>query len=536
MPKQKLEYFQNFEIIYSFKNYILIDLKSTSKSNLNENLALLLTTSGSTGSPKFVRLSYKNLSSNAESIIDYLKISKKDRPITTLPMSYSFGLSIINSHLIAGAKILVTSKSLMEKSFWDFFRMSKATSMSGVPFTFEILKKLRFFRMETPYLKTLTQAGGKLNVDLLKEYADFCKLNNKDFYVMYGQTEATARISYVPPEKLLSKIGSIGLSIPGGNLSIVDENMQCIDDANIVGEIKYSGPNVSMGYASSQMDLIKGDDNFGELLTGDLAKKDEDNFYFIVGRKKRFIKIFGNRINLDEVEQILKPAFGEVACVGQDDKMIIYLTDESEIKNIKTLLREMIGINKTAYQIKTLRNIPKNNSGKILYSELRSMNIDEYLKKDPYSLNKIEKSNFLNEYLHFLHDHHYTSSENYKKIIDSIKFSFNESKFNYKKLPFLPVRLFKMHSLKSIHDGDVVKTMTSSGTSGQQVSKIYLDKETSLNQTKAMTRIVSDFIGTKRAPMIIIDSLSVLKIYICFLQEAGILGFSMFASKNICFG
>ena len=286
MPKQKLEYFQNFEIVYSFKNYILINLKSTSRSNLNENLALLLTTSGSTGSPKLVRLTYKNLSSNAESIIGYLKISKKDRPITTLPMSYSFGLSIINSHLIAGAKILVTSKSLMEKSFWDFLRMSKATSMSGVPFTFEILKKLRFFKMETPYLKTLTQAGGKLNVDLLKEYADFCKLNNKDFYVMYGQTEATARISYVPPEKLLSKIGSIGLSIPGGSLSIVDENMQCLDDANFVGELKYSGPNVSMGYASSKMDLIKGDDNFGELLTGDLAKKDEDNFYFIVGRKK----------------------------------------------------------------------------------------------------------------------------------------------------------------------------------------------------------------------------------------------------------
>ena len=153
MPKQKLEYFQNFEIVYSFKNYILINLKSTSKSNLNENLALLLTTSGSTGSPKLVRLSYKNLSSNAESIIDYLKISKKDRPITTLPMSYSFGLSIINSHLIAGAKILITSKSLMEKSFWDFLRMSKATSISGVPFTFEILKKLRFLEWKLLTLK-----------------------------------------------------------------------------------------------------------------------------------------------------------------------------------------------------------------------------------------------------------------------------------------------------------------------------------------------------------------------------------------------
>lgn len=370
MPKQKLEYFQNFEIVYSFKNYILIDLKSTSRSNLNENLALLLTTSGSTGSPKLVRLTYKNLSSNAESIIDYLKISKKDRPITTLPMSYSFGLSIINSHLIAGAKILVTSKSLMEKSFWDFLRISKATSMSGVPFTFEILKKLRFFKMETPYLKTLTQAGGKLNVDLLKEYADFCKLNNKDFYVMYGQTEATARISYVPPEKLLSKIGSIGLSIPGGSLSIVDENMQCIDDANFVGELKYSGPNVSMGYASSKMDLIKGDDNFGELLTGDLAKKDEDNFYFIVGRKKRFVKIYGNRVNLDELEDLIKAVVSDVACAGTDDNLQIYITDKKYMDLVKKYVTKKTGLHFKAFNINIIESIPKNLSGKTAYTDL----------------------------------------------------------------------------------------------------------------------------------------------------------------------
>ena len=224
--------------------------------------------------------------------------------------------------------------------------------------------------METPYLKTLTQAGGKLNVDLLKEYADFCKLNNKDFYVMYGQTEATARISYVPPGKLLSKIGSIGISIPGGSLSIVDENMQCIDDANFVGELKYSGPNVSMGYASSKIDLIKDDDNFGELLTGDLAKKDEDNFYFIVGRKKRFVKIYGNRVNLDELEDLIKAVVSDVACAGTDDNLQIYITDKKYMDLVKKYVTKKTGLHFKAFNINIIESIPKNLSGKTAYTDL----------------------------------------------------------------------------------------------------------------------------------------------------------------------
>ena len=161
------------------------------------------------------------------------------------------------------------------------------------------------------------------------------------------------------------------------------------------------------------------------------------------------------------------------------------------------------------------------------------MNTEEFLKKDPYSLNKEDKSKFLNKFFYSLHSHHYKNSENYKKIIDSINFNFNK-KTLYQDLPFLPVRLFKMHTLKSVENNNIIKTMTSSGTSGQEVSKIYLDKETSLNQTRALARIVSNFIGSKRAPMIIIDSASVLKNRNMFsARGAGILGFSMFATKKI---
>ena len=163
LPSCKLGLFSDKDVLFSFHEYSLITIEKKFKFALHDDLAVLLTTSGSTGSPKFVRLSYRNLEANAQSIVKYLSISESDRPITTLPMSYSFGLSIINSHLIQGATILLTERSVMERDFWDFVKNQRATSLSGVPYTFEMLKKLRFFKMDLPQLETLTQAGGKMH-------------------------------------------------------------------------------------------------------------------------------------------------------------------------------------------------------------------------------------------------------------------------------------------------------------------------------------------------------------------------------------
>jgi non-ribosomal peptide synthetase component E (peptide arylation enzyme) len=197
LPNSLLEGFLNSKIIYSNWNYSLINLN---KSNvlLHEDLSLLLTTSGSTGSPKLVRLSFSNILSNAKSIAQYLKITDSERPITSLPMNYSYGLSVINSHLINGATILLTNFSVVQKEFWNFVKNKKATSIAGVPYTYQILKMLRFANMDLPYLKTLTQAGGKLSSNLVKEFYDYAIKNSKEFIVMYGQTEATARMSYLP--------------------------------------------------------------------------------------------------------------------------------------------------------------------------------------------------------------------------------------------------------------------------------------------------------------------------------------------------
>ncbi|MDR3305033.1 MAG: AMP-binding protein [Clostridiales Family XIII bacterium] len=338
---------------------------------LHEDLGLLLTTSGSTGSPKLIRQTVSNMEANAKSIAGYLGLTKDERPITTLPMNYTYGLSILHSHLLVGAAILLTEKSILQKEFWQFFREGEATSFGGVPYTYEMLKKLRFFRMELPSLRTMTQAGGKLPSELHREFAEYAARTGRNFVVMYGQTEATARMSYLPPKRALEKTGSMGIAIPGGKLSLIDAGGREIADADTVGELVYEGPNVTMGYAESGADLAKDDEWQGRLETGDMAKKDQDGYYYIVGRKKRFLKIYGNRVNLDEVEQIIKNNFGlECACAGVDDHMNIFITDETFADSVRKSVSETTGIYFRAFEVRVIREIPKNEAGKTLYKEL----------------------------------------------------------------------------------------------------------------------------------------------------------------------
>lgn len=369
-PKKDKYLINNGKVVLNILDYSLIKLPFNKENLLHDDLGLLLTTSGSTGSPKLVKLTYENIFSNAESIAKYLSIDENERPVTSLPMHYSFGLSIINSHMIKGATILLTNSSLLEREFWSFLKTYKATSLSGIPYSFEILKKLRFFKMNLPYLKTITQAGGKLNDDLNLEFSEFCKNKGKCFFVMYGQTEATARMSYLPHEYSITKLGSMGITIPDGEFSLIDDNGNIIDEHEKEGELVYRGKNVSMGYAVSRADLAKGDENKGVLATGDIAKRDRDGYYYIVGRKKRFIKLFGNRVNLDETERLIKNVISNCACTGRDDEMVIYITDKSKLKKINRYIAEKTSINHRAFIVKYIPEIPKNSSGKTIYSKL----------------------------------------------------------------------------------------------------------------------------------------------------------------------
>lgn len=341
-------------------------------SQLYSELGLILTTSGSTGSPKFVRLTYENLFSNAESIAEYLEIASDDRAITTLPMTYSYGLSIINSHLISGACIILTDAPIIGKDFWTLFKEQNPTTFGGVPFVYDMLKKLRFARMNCPSLKYITQAGGHLSAELVKEFEDICKQKGIKFIVMYGQTEATARMAYMPWDKLEGRENSIGIAIPGGEFFLIDDEGAVIDQPDVPGELCYRGPNVSLGYATCREELANGDDNGGVLHTGDVAKRDAEGFYYIVGRKKRFLKIFGNRVNLDEVQTLLLKRGIEAACVGKDDAMKVYVVTGTDCNSVRLLLAELTHLNQSAFTVLNIDAIPRNDAGKILYSKLEN--------------------------------------------------------------------------------------------------------------------------------------------------------------------
>ncbi len=362
--------------VYSYQQY---SLQRMSYSNpledkaLSPELLLCLTTSGSTGSPKLVRLSERNLESNAESIAEYLEITENERPVTTLPMYYSYGMSVINSHLITGATILLTDKSILQREFWSFIKERKATSIAGVPYTYEMLRRLRFFRMNLPEMKTMIQAGGKLNAEFVREYVDYAKQSGKKFIVMYGQTEAAPRMSYLPFEKASEKNASIGIAIPGGEFALADERGNLIHEPGTDGELLYKGENVCLGYAECRSDLNKGDENGGVLHTGDIARFDSEGFFYITGRMKRFVKIWGNRINLDATEQLVKAITANCACAGVDDLITVFVTEDGLEERITSMLSEKTGLNVAAFRVKKIDTIPVRTSGKIDYPALQTM-------------------------------------------------------------------------------------------------------------------------------------------------------------------
>lgn len=359
-------------IILERYEYVLMRTSFGVEFPLHEELCLLLTTSGSTGSPKFVRQSYTNVISNARSIAKYLELDETERPITTLPMNYTYGLSVINSHFLVGATLLLIDKGLMQKEFWNFFKEQKATSFGGVPYTYEMLERLRFFRMDLPSLRYSTQAGGKLTPELHKKFAEYAQKKGTKFIVMYGQCEATARMGYLPAEKSLEKCGSMGIAIPDGKFHLIDVNGQDVKEPFVTGELVYEGDNVTMGYAECGEDLIKGDERGGILRTGDMAQFDEDGYFYIVGRKKRFLKIYGNRVNLDEIDRLMKTHFDNIDCAsaGVDDHMYLFVTDEAIADSVKNFVVDKTGLNSAAFRTIVIDEIPKNDAGKTLYKEL----------------------------------------------------------------------------------------------------------------------------------------------------------------------
>ncbi|GAA0366872.1 hypothetical protein GCM10009092_34030 [Bowmanella denitrificans] len=334
------------------------------------DLALLLSTSGSTGSPKQVALSYTNLQANAESICAYLPIKPTDLTITTLPFFYSYGLSVINSHILAGAGIVLNEHGLVTREFWDTFRHHQVTSFAGVPHSYEMLLRLRFTNMDLPSLRYFTQAGGRLSVDRVQLLADWAKEQGKQFYTMYGQTEATARMAFnaTPAQKP----AAIGRTIPGGEFKLLDHQGMLITAPELEGELHYRGDNVMLGYTESVKDLRQ----FLPakwLATGDLACKDKDGDFFIKGRLKRIIKPFGQRLNLDEVEGLLKSIGLEANVVGNDNALQVAYKNNNSDMDLRLWLSKHLGLHPSAITLLETNVLPALPNGKPDYPTIQRL-------------------------------------------------------------------------------------------------------------------------------------------------------------------
>ena len=324
-----------------FGEWCLFERERPDDIEIHPDLALLLNTSGSTGSPKLVRLPLRSLEANAASIAQYLQLTPGERPITSLPMPYSYGLSIINSHLHAGAAIVFSEDTVVRREFWDAVDRYGCTSFAGVPYTYQLLLQTGLLKKKGSSLKTLTQAGGKLDERHVLQMHELALARGWKFFVMYGQTEATARISYVPFEQLGRKVGSIGVAVPGGMLKVDPQT----------GELIYMGPNVMMGYAECREDLAKGDELQGILRTGDLAREDADGYFYITGRLKRFLKLFGKRFNLDEVESVLSRRLNlAVACFGRDDLLMVAAENCVTVEGVRDAVCQIFDLPRTAVQ------------------------------------------------------------------------------------------------------------------------------------------------------------------------------------------
>ncbi len=334
---------------------------------LHPDLALLLSTSGSTGSPKLVRLSHTNLIANAQSIAEYLDIGESDRAATTLPLSYCYGLSVVHSHLLAGATLILTDLSVADGEFWDLFRCHEGTTFAGVPYTFELLERIGFSTMHLPHLRYVTQAGGCMPPERVRAFATLADRQGWQLFVMYGATEATSRMAYLPPDLARTRPTAIGRAIPGGALSIapVDE---WPDDGT--GELVYRGANVMMGYADSPADFALGA-TLDELRTGDIARRGNDGLYEVIGRRSRFVKMYGLRIDLQQLETTLRGSGIRALCTDNDERLAVVSTGNHDPIDVRRAAATAAGVPTAAVDAVVVEDLPTLPSGKPDYPTAR---------------------------------------------------------------------------------------------------------------------------------------------------------------------
>jgi acyl-CoA synthetase (AMP-forming)/AMP-acid ligase II len=340
-----------------------VERREGSDHDLHPDLAVLLSTSGSTGSPKLVRLSHRNVSSNASAIADYLRLTPSDRSISSLPMQYCYGLSVLHSHLAAGASIVLTGASVVDPCFWDAVERHGVTNFAGVPHTFELLERTSFTDRSPASIRFVTQAGGRMDPATIRRWAGAASTGGWELFVMYGQTEATARMAYLPPELTASRAEAVGVPVPGGAFRI--EPFEGARPGE--GEVVYTGPNVMMGYAESPADLCRPAE-LAELATGDVGRLAADGLLEIVGRRRDIIKPFGLRIDLGEVDRILAEHGLDARCAGDDRGVavaVLSAPQEHWLADVGRLVQRHTGLPTSAVGVASLDELPRLETGKL---------------------------------------------------------------------------------------------------------------------------------------------------------------------------
>lgn len=304
---------------------MLFAVRQGTETALHPDLTLLIPTSGSTGDPKSVRITGRNLQSCTDTICGYLAMAEDRVAVSLLPLHYSYGLSVLHNAMNVRARIAMTELSVLDRGFFGYCETQGVTDISGVPFIFDILRRARLPEGLARSLVCVTQAGGRLDPRITKHFLERFSGTGTRYFTMYGQTEAAPRISYVPPGAGFDKLGSVGVPISCGQVHI---------DGEGEGELVYSGANVSMGYAQGLGDLARGDDFRGTLRTGDLATIDSDGFITITGRLKRFVKLHGISVNLDHVESVLKSSGIDCMVVGRENRVVVCYrgSDPAEVR------------------------------------------------------------------------------------------------------------------------------------------------------------------------------------------------------------
>ena len=326
------------------------------------DLALLLTTSGSTGSPKLVRISRANLRADNEMSGRLFSLDAATRMTMILPICYAWGLSVACAVLKAGGALVMTRRTVMDAELADVMLAAGATHLAGVPYMYEVLDRFRFFERKFPALRGLLVSGGALAPALRRKFAEEAKTRGISFIEGYGQTETTGVMSTIRTDLLPERIGSIGRAGEGGRFRIDD------------GELVYEGPIVAMGYAVCAEDLLGGDEWKGIRRTGDLASIDSEGYVTLSGRASRFLKIFGNRVSLDEVENLVKDGFPGAGCAatGADGDLRVFVTSASA-EEVEKFLVAKLHFNATVMKVRVLDAIPLNANGKTDYPKLKSM-------------------------------------------------------------------------------------------------------------------------------------------------------------------